>query len=38
MVGEYFRKMLAIGVLGRQNGLEQGELAEERLIKILGII
>lgn len=38
MLGEYFRKILAIGILGRQNGLEWGEVAEERPFKILEII
>ena len=31
-------KFMVMGVLGRQNGLEWGELAEGRPVKILGII
>lgn len=34
-MGEYFRKILAIGVLGRQNGLEWGEVAEESQLRFL---
>lgn len=31
-------KLMMVGVLGRQNGLEWGELADGRTVKILGIM
>ena len=35
--GSILEKLMVVGVLGRQNGLEWGVLAEGRPVKILGI-